>query len=126
MIQSGVRGSVSVRSGAGRGVLPRGRQAEVSGEEVERKAPLPPLSLAYPERASGKDLRRTEYAAGGYAVSAIDSPSSEPSARSSEQEMQVNVGVSRLVNALDSVVRSFCTRSRKSPGLSDSNATTNS
>ena len=54
------------------------------------------------------------------------SPSRAPNARASEQEMHVNVGVSRRVYELDSVVRSRCTRSRKSAGLSVSNATTNS
>ena len=41
------------------------------------------------------------------------SPSSALSARSTDAEMHVNVGVSRSVNAEDSVVRSRWTRSRK-------------
>ena len=36
-------------------------------------------------------------------------PSSAPRARSTEHEMHVNVGVSRSVYELDSVVRSCCT-----------------
>src|SRR5579875_106494 len=60
------------------------------------------------------------------ALSVRAAPSSAPSARSTEQEMQVKVGVSRSVYELDSVVLSRCTRSMKSAGLSVSNATTNS
>src|SRR5205085_2799005 len=62
----------------------------------------------------------------GSAVCVRAAPSSAPRARSTEQEMQVNVGVSRSVYELDSVVRRRWTRSRKSAGLSVSNATTNS
>src|SRR5436305_331399 len=67
---------------------------------------------------------RVGHAAGPVTVNAA--PSSAPSARSTEVAMHVNVGVSRNVYELDSVVRKRCTRSRKSAGLSVSNATTNS
>src|SRR5690242_8250537 len=53
-------------------------------------------------------------------------PSSALSARSTEQATHVNVGVSRLVKADASVVRSRCTRSRNADGSSVSKATTNS
>ena len=53
-------------------------------------------------------------------------PSSALSARSTEVDTQVNVGVSRLVYADASVVRRRWTRSRKRDGSSASNATTNS
>ena len=53
-------------------------------------------------------------------------PSSALSARSTEVDTQVNVGVSRFVYADASVVRRRWTRSRKRAGSSASNATTNS
>src|SRR5688572_8703949 len=54
------------------------------------------------------------------------SPSRAERARSTEQEMQVKIGVSDWVNELDSVKRSSCTRSRNSAGSSASKLTTNS
>ena len=53
-------------------------------------------------------------------------PSSALSARSTEHDTQVNVGVSRLVNDDASVVRRRWTRSRNAVGSSVSKATTNS
>ena len=53
-------------------------------------------------------------------------PSSALSARSTDVDTQVNVGVSRFVYVEASVVRRRCTRSRKRDGSSLSNATTNS
>ena len=71
-----------------------------------------------PDRA-GADDRDVDglvaHAAGSASESGV--PSSALSARSTDVETQVNVGVSRLVYADASVVRRRCTRSRKRDGL---------
>ena len=122
--------------------IERGQLAAELGQRVDHPrgclAHAGPERRAHPDRAGAdhrdvadlvevvRELRRDRCRSSDALVTVSAAPSSAPSARSTEHEMHVNVGVSRSVYELDSVVRRRCTRSRKSAGLSVSNATTNS